>query len=103
MSTNLAGKGIRTYDSRAPRHQDSAILVPFALFDKAQVLTYPCRDFHSRMRQTDVLAMYPGLQLNDLCRYVVDLMFGPGPRMFRCLERHEYRLELSSIASCDTG
>ena len=103
MSTNLAAKGIRTYDSRAPRHQGSAILVLFALFDEAQSLTYPCREYHSRMRQTDVLALYPGLKLNDLCHYVAEQMFGPGPRIFRCLERHEYGLELSSIANCGTG
>ena len=103
MSTNLAGKGIRTYESRTPRHHDFAVFVPFALSDKAQFLTYPCRDFRSRMRQTDALALDPGLKLNDLCHYVVDQMFGPGPRMFRCLESHEYRLDLSSIANCDTG
>ena len=66
MSTSLAGTCIRTYKSRTPRHHDFAILVPFALLDKAQFLKYPCHDLRSKMRQTDGSAMHGGLELADV-------------------------------------
>lgn len=70
MSTNLADTSISisisTYKSPRPHHHDVASLDPCALLDKAQFLTYPCRDPRLRMRQTDGSAMNGELELDDL-------------------------------------
>ena len=58
---------MRTYKSRTPRHHDVAFPAPHALLDKAQFLTYLCRDVRLKMRQIDGSVMYGGLDLDDLC------------------------------------